>query len=54
MKINLNATALKKIILGFVMMLVLNCVAAQAQTNKGLMRRLIERKYSTELDLTTQ
>jgi hypothetical protein len=54
MKINLNATALKKIILGFVMMLFLNCLAGQAQTNKGLMRRLIEIKYSTELYLTTQ
>jgi hypothetical protein len=54
MKINLNATALKKIILGFVMMLVLNCVAAQAQTKQGLMSRLIEIKYSTELYLTTQ
>ena len=54
MKINLNATALKKIILGFVMMLVLNCAAAQAQTKQGLMSRLIEIKYSTELYLTTQ
>jgi len=54
MKINLNATAPKKIILGFVMMLVLNCVAAQAQTQQGLMSRLIEIKYSTELYLTTQ
>jgi hypothetical protein len=54
MKINLNATAPKKIILGFVMMLVLNCVAAQAQTKQGLMSRLIEIKYSTELYLTTQ
>jgi len=54
MKINLNATAPNKIILGFVMMLVLNCVAAQAQTQQGLMSRLIEIKYSTELYLTTQ
>ena len=54
MKINLNATAPNKIILGCVMMLVLNCVAAQAQTQQGLMSRLIEIKYSTELYLTTQ
>jgi hypothetical protein len=54
MKINLNATAPNKIILGFVMMLILNCVAAQAQTQQGLMNRLIEIKYSTELYLTTQ
>ena len=54
MKINLNATATNRIILGFVMMLVLNCVAAQAQTQQGLMSRLIEIKYSTELYLTTQ
>jgi hypothetical protein len=36
------------------MMLVLNCVAAQAQPQQGLMSRLIEIKYSTELYLTTQ
>jgi hypothetical protein len=54
MKINLNATALKKIILGFVMILVLTFGAAQAQPHQGLMNRLIEIKYSTELYLTTQ
>jgi len=54
MKKKLNATAPNKIILGFVMMLVLNCVAAQAQPQQGLMSRLIEIKYSTELYLTTQ
>ena len=36
------------------MMLVLNSVAAQAQPQQGLMSRLIEIKYSTELYLTTQ
>ena len=36
------------------MMLVLNCGAVQAQPQKGLMSRLIEIKYSTELYLTTQ
>jgi hypothetical protein len=38
----------------FVMLLVLNCGAAQAQPQQGLMSRLIEIKYSTELYLTTQ
>jgi hypothetical protein len=36
------------------MMLVLNCEAALAQPQQGLMSRLIEIKYSTELYLTTQ
>ena len=54
MKINLNAISPKKIIIGFVMMLVLNCGAAQTQSQQGLMSRLIEIKYSTELFLTTQ
>ena len=36
------------------MILVLNYGAAQAQTQQGLMSRLIEIKYSTELYLTTQ
>ena len=36
------------------MMLVLNCGAAQAQPQQGLMNRLIEIKYSSELYLTTQ
>ena len=35
-------------------MLVLNCGAAQAQPQQGLMNRLIEIKYSSELYLTTQ
>ena len=54
MKINLNASRHKKIIIGFVMMFVLNCGAAQAQSQQGLMSRLIEIKYSTELYLSTQ
>jgi hypothetical protein len=54
MKINLIASQRKKIMGCFVMLLVLNCGAAQAQPQKGLMSRLIEIKYSTELYLTTQ
>jgi hypothetical protein len=54
MKINLNASQPKKIMGCFVMLLVLNCGAAQAQPQQGLMSRLIEIKYSTELYLTTQ
>jgi hypothetical protein len=54
MKINLNSNAGNKIIISLVMLLVLNCGAAQAQPQKGLMSRLIEIKYGTELYLTTQ
>jgi hypothetical protein len=54
MKINLNASRRKKIMGSLVMMLVLSCGAAQAQPQQGLMSRLIEIKYSTELYLTTQ
>jgi hypothetical protein len=54
MKINLNPILPNKFIIGFVMMLVLNYMAAQAQPQQGLMSRLIEVKYSTELYLTTQ
>jgi hypothetical protein len=54
MKRNLNAVSPNKIILGLLMMLVLHFGAAQAQPQKGLMSRLIEIKYSTELYLTTQ
>ena len=43
-----------KKILGLVMMLVLNCGAALAQPQQGLMSRLIEIKYGTELYLTTE
>jgi hypothetical protein len=54
MKIRFNPITPNKIIIGLVMMLVLNCGAAQAQPQQGLMSRLIEIKYSTELYLTTQ
>ena len=54
MKINLNANKTKKIRMGLILLLVLNCGAAQAQSQQGLMSRLIEIKYSTELYLTTQ
>ena len=54
MKIYLNAVSPNKIIIGLVMLLVLNSGAAQAQPQQGLMSRLIEIKYSTELFLTTQ
>jgi hypothetical protein len=54
MKINLNSSQRNKIIIVLVMMLVLNCGAAQAQPQQGLMSRLIEIKYSSELYLTNQ
>jgi hypothetical protein len=54
MKIKLNTNARHKTIVSFVMMLLLNYGAAQAQPQQGLMSRLIEIKYSTELYLTTQ
>ena len=54
MLININYSASKKIIVSLVTMLVLNCGAAHAQSQQGLMSRLIEIKYGTELYLTTQ
>jgi hypothetical protein len=54
MKMNLKSNRSKKKMVGLVMILVLNCGAAQAQPQQGLMSRLIEIKYSTELYLTTQ
>ena len=54
MKINLNSNGSKLKMVGLVMIWVLNCVAAQAQPQQGLMSRLIEIKYGTELYLTTQ
>ncbi len=54
MKINLKSISPNKIILGFMTMFVLNYGAAQAQPQQGLMSRLIEIKYSTELYLNTQ
>jgi hypothetical protein len=54
MKINLKPFGSKIKMIGLVMILLLNCGAAQAQPQQGLMNRLIEIKYSTELYLTTQ
>jgi hypothetical protein len=54
MKMNLKSNGSKIKVLGLAMILVLNCGAAQAQPQQGLMSRLIEIKYSTELYLTTQ
>jgi hypothetical protein len=54
MKIHSNLNKRYKIILSLMMLLVLNCGAAQAQPQQGLMSRLIEIKYTTELYLTTQ
>ncbi|MCF8340923.1 MAG: hypothetical protein K9I82_08105 [Chitinophagaceae bacterium] len=54
MKINLKISISKAKILGLVMMLVLNCGAALAQPQQGLISRLIEIKYGTELYLTTE
>ena len=51
---NLKLSGLRKMIFGLVTMLVLNCGAALAQPQQGLMSRLIEIKYGTELYLTTQ
>lgn len=54
MKMNLKSNGSKLKILGLVMMLVFNCGAALAQPQQGLMSRLIEIKYGTELYLTTE
>ena len=54
MKINLKSNGSTIKIVGLVMMLVLKCGAAQAQPQQGLMSRLIEIKYGTELYLTTE
>ena len=54
MKMNLKSNGSKLKMVGLVMMLVLNCGAALAQSQQGLMSRLIEIKYGTELYLTTQ
>ena len=54
MKINLKISSSKAKFLGLLMMLVMNCGAAQAQPQQGLMSRLIEIKYGTELYLTTE
>ena len=54
MKMNLKSKGSKMKMVGLVMIWVLNCGAAQAQPQQGLMSRLIEIKYGTELYLTTQ
>ena len=54
MKMNLKTSMYKIKMVGLVMMLVLNCGAAQAQPQQGLMSRLIEIKYGTELYLTME
>ena len=54
MKMNLKSNGSTIKIVALVMMLVLNCGAAQAQPQQGLMSRLIEIKYGTELYLTTE
>ena len=51
---NLKLSGPVKMIIGLVTMLVLNYGAALAQPQQGLMSRLIEIKYGTELYLTTQ
>ena len=51
---NLKQSGSKIKIVGLVMILVLNYGAAQAQPQQGLMSRLIEIKYGTELYLTTE
>lgn len=54
MKMALIISSSKLKMVGLVIMLVLNCGAAQAQPQQGLMSRLIEIKYGTELYLTSQ
>ena len=54
MKMNLKSNGSKLKMVGLVMMLVLNCGAAQAQPQQGLMSRLIEIKYGTELYLNLE
>ena len=54
MKMNLNPSGPKTKMVGLLMILVINCGAAQAQPQQGLMSRLIEIKYGTELYLTTE
>ena len=54
MKINLKPSGSIIKMVGLVIMLVFTCGAAQAQPQQGLMSRLIEIKYGTELYLTSQ
>jgi hypothetical protein len=54
MKMNLKSRRSRIKMVGLVIMLILNCGAAQAQPQQGLMSRLIEIKYGTELYLTME
>jgi hypothetical protein len=54
MKMNLKFRGSRIKMVSFVIMLLLNCGAAQAQPQQGLMSRLIEIKYGTELYLTME
>jgi hypothetical protein len=54
MKIKLNPRQRNKIMIGIVAILLLHSGSAQAQSKQGLMSRLIEIKYSTELYLTSE
>ena len=54
MKMNLKSNGSKLKIVGLVLMFVFNYGAAQAQHQQGLMSRLIEIKYGTELYLTME
>jgi len=54
MKMNLKSSGSRIKMVGLVMILVLNYGAAHAQPQQGLMSRLIEIKYGTELYLTAE
>ena len=54
MQINLKISSSKIKMVGLVVMWVMNCGAAHAQPQQGLMSRLIEIKYGTELYLTME
>ena len=54
MKMNLKSNGSRIKMVGLVMILALNCGAALAQPQQGLMSKLIEIKYGTELYLTTE
>ena len=54
MKMNRKSNGSTIKMVGLVMIWVFNCGAAQTQPQQGLMSRLIEIKYGTELYLTTE
>ena len=54
MSMNLKISGSKMKMVYLMLILVLNCGATQAQPQQGLMSRLIEIKYGTELYLTSQ